>query len=97
MAIQLLFMKRILATFDHAKTYYVCNSVWPLVYLMFPFLNLIARRGLEEVSGTASSHSVALVWVGVGLNLMLNRIACLCYSFVVHSMSLLPSDHYYPG
>ena len=60
-------------------------SLWPVTYLLFPILNLIAkvtvRTGvLEAVSGSETKPAGLVVWTMVGVILALNRLASMAYS-----------------
>lgn len=78
-AIQLCIMSYLLRTFDSAKMYCFCISIWPYTFLVLPILNLIARAGLDETTGELGTTTVALLWVGIAFVLMLTKVACLAY------------------
>jgi hypothetical protein len=82
--IQLCIMSYLLRTFDPAKMYNFCMSLWPYTFLFLPFLNLIARAGLDETTGELGANTVALLWVGIAFILLLCKVAGLSYSYVVH-------------
>lgn len=77
-------MSYLLRTFDPAKMYNFCMSLWPYTFLFLPFLNLIARAGLDETTGELGANTVALLWVGIAFILLLCKVAGLSYSYVVH-------------
>jgi hypothetical protein len=64
--------------------YNFCMSLWPYTFLFLPFLNLIARAGLDETTGELGANTVALLWVGIAFILLLCKVAGLSYSYVVH-------------
>ncbi|KAJ8592806.1 MFS general substrate transporter [Rhizopogon salebrosus TDB-379] len=78
--IQLCIMSYLLRTFDPAKMYNFCMSLWPYTFLFLPFLNLIARAGLDETTGELGVNTVALLWVGIAFILLLCKVAGLSYS-----------------
>ncbi|KAG1882948.1 major facilitator superfamily domain-containing protein [Suillus subluteus] len=77
--IQLCIMSYLLRTFDSAKMYSFCISIWPYTFLVLPILNLIARAGLDETTGELGTTTVALLWVGIAFVLMLTKVCCLAY------------------
>ncbi|KAG1858426.1 major facilitator superfamily domain-containing protein [Suillus subalutaceus] len=77
--IQLCIMSYLLRTFDSAKMYSFCISIWPYPFLVLPILNLIARAGLDETTGELGTTTVALLWVGIAFVLMLTKVCCLAY------------------
>lgn len=79
-SIQLCIMSYLLRTFDSAKMYNFCMSLWPYTFLALPILNLIARAGLDEITGELGTATVALLWVGIAFVLMLSKVASLGYS-----------------
>jgi len=60
--------------------YNFCMSLWPYAFLILPFLNIIARAGLDETTGELGANTVSLLWVGIALALLLSKVAGLCYS-----------------
>ena len=57
-------------------------ALWPYAFLIFPVLNWLATANLDESNDSIDSHTVALLWIGVGIALALSRVACLAYSYV---------------
>ena len=60
-------------------------SLWPVTYLLFPILNLVAKLTvgtsvLEALSGTGTKPAGVVVWTMVGILLALNRLASMAYS-----------------
>ncbi|KAG1835668.1 major facilitator superfamily domain-containing protein [Suillus variegatus] len=78
-AIQLCIMSYLLRTFDAAKIYCFCMSLWPYTFLVLPVLNLIARAGLDETTGELGTTAVAFLWVGIAFVLLLTKAACVAY------------------
>ncbi|KAG2115131.1 major facilitator superfamily domain-containing protein [Suillus discolor] len=78
-AIQLCIMSYLLRTFDPAKIYCFCMSLWPYTFLVLPVLNLIARAGLDETTGELGTTAVAFLWVGIAFVLLLTKAACIAY------------------
>ncbi|KAJ3980440.1 major facilitator superfamily domain-containing protein [Lentinula detonsa] len=89
---QLFLMPIFLRRFEAAKIYSVCMAVWPLVFLVLPCLNIIARYGshygldgadgLDRVSGELGqlgNHTKAILWVGVFVALTLSRVGGIAY------------------
>ncbi|KIJ60665.1 hypothetical protein HYDPIDRAFT_43197 [Hydnomerulius pinastri MD-312] len=79
-AIQVFIMSYLLRTFDCAKMYNFCMGLWPYTYVALPFLNAIARRGLDETTGVPDTYTTAMLWTGIALVLGLSRTAALGYS-----------------
>ncbi|KII88700.1 hypothetical protein PLICRDRAFT_110564 [Plicaturopsis crispa FD-325 SS-3] len=77
---QLFFMPYLLRTFNHARMYNFCMGLWPLAFLILPFINLVALGGFDETTGQIDSRASALVWIGIGIVMVLTRIAVLTYS-----------------
>jgi Na+/H+ antiporter NhaA len=86
-SIQLCIMPYLLRTFDPAKMYNFCMSLWPYAFLILPFLNIIARAGLDETTGKLGATTVSLLWVGIALALLLSKVAGLAYSCVLNSLA----------
>ncbi|KAG1879286.1 major facilitator superfamily domain-containing protein [Suillus tomentosus] len=78
-AIQLCIMSYLLRTFDAAKIYCFCMSLWPYTFLVLPVLNIIARAGLDETTGELGTTAVAFLWVGIAFVLLLTKAACVAY------------------
>ena len=60
-------------------------SLWPVTYLLFPILNLVAKATVDtyNVGGSeqyTSKSAGIVVWLLVGLLLALNRLASMAYS-----------------
>jgi hypothetical protein len=55
-------------------------SLWPIVFLGFPLLNLLARRFIVEGSPTGSMDGgVALLWAGMAILIFTSRIASMSF------------------
>ncbi|KAK1218246.1 hypothetical protein PQX77_014619 [Marasmius sp. AFHP31] len=76
--IQLFFMPTILRRYKLANIYNFCIAFWPIVFVLVPFLNLIARYGI--VHEELSTKTTSLLWMGIVCILILSRIGCLAYS-----------------
>ncbi|KAG2158160.1 major facilitator superfamily domain-containing protein [Suillus bovinus] len=79
-AIQLCIMSYLLRTFESVKIYSFCMGIWPWTFFVLPFLNLIARAGLDETTGELGTTVVALVWAGIAFALLLTKVATIAYS-----------------
>ncbi|KAF8509541.1 MFS general substrate transporter [Gautieria morchelliformis] len=82
---QLLVLPILLRRVAAVTAYKLCMKLWPVAFLMFPLLNVLARAGLEvEDVNTAGEvlkpAYTAAVWVGIGLCLATTRIANLAFS-----------------
>ena len=82
-------MPYILRRFDYAKTYTVCMYIWPVVFGLLPFLNVLARGHLPTNSNTASS---ALVWTGLLTIFAVSKIGT-----IPHSLSMLLIKRHAPS
>ncbi|KAH7889900.1 major facilitator superfamily domain-containing protein [Phlebopus sp. FC_14] len=78
--IQVFIMSYLLRTFDCAKMYNFCMALWPYTYLSLPILNLIACKGLDEVTGTFDESTTAMLWTGIAIVLGMSKAAGLAYS-----------------
>ncbi|EMD38498.1 hypothetical protein CERSUDRAFT_113677 [Gelatoporia subvermispora B] len=78
--LQLFFMPYLLRRFDHAKMYNFCMGLWPFCFVLLPGLNLIARTGLDEMTGQIMPATKILVWIGIAALLAISRTACLAFS-----------------
>jgi len=57
-------------------------ALWPYTFLVLPILNFIARAGIDETTGALGSTTIAFLWIGIVLVLLLSKIAGLSYSCV---------------
>ncbi|KZP29862.1 MFS general substrate transporter [Athelia psychrophila] len=80
MTMELFFIPYILRTFDTAKMYNLCFCVYPLVFPIMAVLNVIARAGYDETTGTLSAQTTAAVWAGIALLLLMSRFAMLAFA-----------------
>lgn len=78
--LQLFFMPYLLRRFDHAKMYNFCMGLWPYSFVLLPGLNLIARTGVDELTGQILPSTKVLVWIGIAGLLAVTRTACLAFS-----------------
>ncbi|KIJ44207.1 hypothetical protein M422DRAFT_67512 [Sphaerobolus stellatus SS14] len=83
--LQLLVMPSLLRRCSPLTAYKYCMKLWPVAYIFLPFLNLLARMGLDSASENEvlTSRFSALLWVGVGVCLAMTRIANLAFSLSV--------------
>ncbi|KAE9406760.1 MFS general substrate transporter [Gymnopus androsaceus JB14] len=79
-AAQVFIMPILLRRYEAAKIYNMSIAAWPITFLIFPTLNMIARFGLDENTGQLSTYSNALLWVGIVIVLTLSRIGCIAFS-----------------
>lgn len=80
-------MPRLLRTYDPVGMYKFCMAIWPFAFILLPFLNLIAQRGVGE---TPNPKVAAMVWVGIAVVLTMSRIACLAFSYVTNVVIFVP-------
>ncbi|PFH50074.1 hypothetical protein AMATHDRAFT_146063 [Amanita thiersii Skay4041] len=78
-ALQVVIMPTILRRFDTEKVYHFCMRLWPLTFAFLPILNIIARGGFDDETGTMSQRTLTLVWIGIGVILSIARVGCLAY------------------
>ncbi|KAG6845223.1 hypothetical protein H0H87_012215 [Tephrocybe sp. NHM501043] len=78
--IQLLFMPTLLRTFEITRFYTFCMGLWPFPFAALPFLNLLARKGLDNGTGFFDIRTRGAIWVAIAFILGLSRIGCLAYS-----------------
>ncbi|KAJ7146081.1 major facilitator superfamily domain-containing protein [Mycena epipterygia] len=76
---QLLLMPTLLRTFDIAKMYIFCMGVWPITFILLPFLNLIARMELDAETSRSKFNYKGLLWIGIIVVQICWRFACLAY------------------
>ncbi|KAJ3773904.1 major facilitator superfamily domain-containing protein [Lentinula raphanica] len=89
---QLFFMPILLRRFEAAKIYSFCMALWPVVFLVLPCLNIIARYGSEygldgldngqehsQGLNHLSPHTKAILWVGFFAALTLSRVGGIAY------------------
>jgi hypothetical protein len=82
MLLQILLMPYLMRTFDKAKVYNFCMCLFPFMFIVLSMLNLIARRGYDEVTGVMNSHTTGLLWAGIALVLSMSRFVNLSYAYV---------------
>ncbi|KAJ7109654.1 hypothetical protein C8R43DRAFT_962521 [Mycena crocata] len=51
--------------FDIARMYIFCMGICPCVFLLAPFLNMIARAGLDMETGELKTSRSIVLWTGV--------------------------------
>lgn len=76
---QALILPWLLRTFSTSRMYFWSMAVWPITFLSLPLLNLVARYGVDSRDHMKPSMH-ALLWVGIGLNLVISRIGNLALS-----------------
>ena len=81
--LQVFFMPPLLRRVDHAILYHFCMKLWPYVFLSLPLLNIIARNGLDPLSGELPKPIIVILWIFIGLVLSIARVAFLAYSYVL--------------
>ncbi|KAJ7153534.1 major facilitator superfamily domain-containing protein [Mycena crocata] len=92
--IQLFLAPTLLRTFDIARMYIFCMGMWPWSFLLVPFLNVIARAGLDTETGHLKNGSSIVLWIGVAVVQICSRVALMTYStnlILVRSNSPTPS------
>jgi hypothetical protein len=73
-------MPRALRRYGAARVYAFCMSAWPFAFAGLPFINLLARRGLESSSEQASAVIKIVIWVCIFVVLAFARVGGLSYS-----------------
>ena len=77
---QLTLLPRLLSTCDLAKLYRFCMSLYPIVFLLLPTLNLIAWSGFDAASNSINPVTKGMLWIGIAVILILVRFAVIAYS-----------------
>jgi hypothetical protein len=74
-----LLMPFLLRRFPILRVYAACMATWPLTFLLFPLLNILARN----------EPSTKVLWAGVSLVAVMSRIGTLSFTYVcVHRLHL---------
>ncbi|KAF9262152.1 MFS general substrate transporter [Marasmius fiardii PR-910] len=77
---QFLVLPALLRRFNHAKIYYACVNVWPVVFLALPVLHIVAGWGYESLAGeTRSPEYEALLWIGIASVLATSKVGIWPY------------------
>ncbi|KAG6917791.1 hypothetical protein DXG01_001063 [Tephrocybe rancida] len=79
-SIQMVFMPTLLRTFEITKFYTFCMALWPCTFAALPFLNVLARIGLDTGTGSIDAGSKVKIWATIAIVLGLSRVGCLAYS-----------------
>ena len=77
---QLTLVPRLLRTYDMAKSYRFCMSLYPIIFLLLPALNLIARSGFDATLNSVDPVTEGILWIGIAVILVLARFAVTAYS-----------------
>ena len=83
-------MPTLLSRCDHIRVYNGCMALWPYAFFLLPLLNIIARTGFPNQSGSdlvledADGRVQAMVWCGIAALLSITRVACVAFSCVSH-------------
>lgn len=64
-----------------AWMYHMCMLAWFVPFIILPFLNVIAKTGLDEF-GIMLPETEVMVWIGIALAILTSRLCCLAYSCV---------------
>ncbi|CAA7267909.1 unnamed protein product [Cyclocybe aegerita] len=78
--LQAFIMPTILRRVNHAVMYHFSMKIWPYLFVALPFLNIIARHGVDAGNGQLLTSTIALLWTGIVLILAFARVAFLSYS-----------------
>ncbi|KAG5645916.1 hypothetical protein DXG03_005063 [Asterophora parasitica] len=78
--IQLIFLPTLLRTFEITKLYSFCMNLWPITFAALPFLNCLARNGLDPATGSVRPEALGSIWVAIAVVLGTSRVGCLAYS-----------------
>ena len=65
--------------YKNVSLYTSLLAIYPIVFLLFPLVNLVARWG-ANVNGDFGSATNALVWVGICVILLCGRFAGMTWS-----------------
>lgn len=65
--IQILILPTLLIKFQHAHLYNFCMFMWPVAFVVMPFLNYFVYSRLQ-------------LWAAIAILLSISRVACLAYS-----------------
>jgi len=85
----------LLRTVNPTLLYNTAMRMWPLTFLVTPFLNLIIRGGYDEGSGQTSTTIGVILWICIALVLACSRLAALTYAtsmILVRNSSPNPSS-----
>ena len=80
--IQVLILPNLQRRYGTLTLYRFFMSLWPVVYLLFPILNLVARHTIKGVyeEGYDTEPAGLAVWFLVALSLSLSRLAAMSFS-----------------
>lgn len=84
--IQIFIMPTLLSRCDHIRVYNGCMALWPYAFFLLPLINIIARTGFPNQSGSdlvledADGRVQAMVWCGIAALLSITRVACVAFS-----------------
>lgn len=73
-------MPYLLRTYNMAKLYRFCMSLYPVVFLLLPTLNLIAWSGFDTASNTIDPVTNGMLWIGIAVILVLVRFGLISFS-----------------
>ncbi|KAJ7456874.1 major facilitator superfamily domain-containing protein [Mycena latifolia] len=91
---QVLLMPHLLRTFDTARLYIFGMGAWPISFAILPFLNVIARLGLDPETARPNSGGKIVLWTGIAVAQIFARVAFLSFAtnlMLVRSNSPTPS------
>ncbi|KAJ7632184.1 major facilitator superfamily domain-containing protein [Roridomyces roridus] len=75
---QLFFMPHLLRRYNPTKMYNAAMRFWPLTFILIPFLNVVARTGVEHNMDKVNANII--LWLCLALVLICSRIASLAYA-----------------
>jgi hypothetical protein len=78
--IQIIILPSLLRRVRSETIYSVCMSMWPLAFIIVPFLNVVARAGFNADNGRVEGSWAAVLWACLAFQTLLTRIACIAYS-----------------
>jgi hypothetical protein len=76
---QLFIMPTLLRKFDPGFLYAFCMAIWPVSFLAMPLVNMVARDGVDEMTGIMDPNTTALLWSGIAFVMASSRVACLTF------------------
>lgn len=70
--------------FGTSKFYNLLTMIWPITFLTFPLLNMLARRlSIGDDPSTISQHGTWALYIGIGILVLLSRVVCMTFSLNV--------------
>lgn len=80
--LQLLLLPLLLRKYSPRTVYNALICFWPLTFLTFPILNLIARIGFDNSTGHVLPEYLMVIWAAIFLTMMFARLGSLAFAYV---------------